>query len=277
MDKEVLLNKVTRQQLTALAAHSPQSLLLKGEKGVGLRTVANWYAAMVLNEQNSHVIETLPNESGTITIARVRELYGATKGKSEHPTVHLIDDVDAMGHDAQNAFLKLLEEPKKGTIFVLTSHEPDSLLPTIRSRVTEVEIRPIENDKSIKLLESEGVKDKALINQILFIAEGLPAELCRLARDETYRKETFKLAAQAKQLINASRYQQAAMFANLAQSRTQAEGTLELALRILRYQLGRNDPSADASLLRKVDKYLTALEKLSENGHVRTQLLRTLV
>jgi DNA polymerase-3 subunit delta' len=45
--------------------------------------------------------------------------------------------------EAANMFLKLLEEPQPSTHLLLTSSEPGSLLPTIRSRVIEVRMRPL--------------------------------------------------------------------------------------------------------------------------------------
>jgi DNA polymerase III subunit delta' len=45
--------------------------------------------------------------------------------------------------EAANALLKLLEEPPSGTTLVLTAAAPDSLLPTIRSRLLPVRLRPL--------------------------------------------------------------------------------------------------------------------------------------
>jgi DNA polymerase-3 subunit delta' len=48
--------------------------------------------------------------------------------------VALIDSIDDLERSAANALLKNLEEPPAGTIFLLVSHAPGRLLPTIRSR-----------------------------------------------------------------------------------------------------------------------------------------------
>jgi len=47
--------------------------------------------------------------------------------------------------EAANAFLKLLEEPPANTLIILTSSEPGALLPTIRSRVACVRVRPLSD------------------------------------------------------------------------------------------------------------------------------------
>lgn len=48
--------------------------------------------------------------------------------------VYLIEDADSMNASAQNAALKLLEEPPKGVYFLLCATNPALLLPTVRSR-----------------------------------------------------------------------------------------------------------------------------------------------
>lgn len=73
----------------------------------------------------------------SISVAQVRELIGrmTTKPTLSARRVVLVDSVDELeGAGAPNALLKSLEEPPAGTIFLLVSHSPGRLLPTIRSR-----------------------------------------------------------------------------------------------------------------------------------------------
>lgn len=71
-----------------------------------------------------------------ITIEQVRGLGGtfALKPSYSRSRVVLVDSIDDMERSAANALLKGLEEPPQGTIFLLISHAPGRLLPTIRSR-----------------------------------------------------------------------------------------------------------------------------------------------
>lgn len=50
----------------------------------------------------------------------------------------VVDDAHKMTHEAQNAFLKTLEEPPPGTLLILVTHDPSSLLTTILSRCARV-------------------------------------------------------------------------------------------------------------------------------------------
>ena len=54
--------------------------------------------------------------------------------------VAIIDCAEDMNINAANALLKTLEEPPKDTIFLLVSHNPQSLLPTIKSRCRELRL-----------------------------------------------------------------------------------------------------------------------------------------
>lgn len=58
--------------------------------------------------------------------------------------VYIIEDADLMNPQAQNAALKLLEEPPKGVIFILCVENAQALLPTVRSRCAERIVRPAE-------------------------------------------------------------------------------------------------------------------------------------
>jgi hypothetical protein len=59
--------------------------------------------------------------------------------------VYIINHSDAMNTQAQNAILKLLEEPPECSNFILTAENPAGLLPTVRSRCIEF---PVERTES---------------------------------------------------------------------------------------------------------------------------------
>lgn len=60
--------------------------------------------------------------------------------------VIVIDAADDLEPGAANALLKMLEEPPPKTVFLLVSHAPDRLLPTIRSRCRLLRLKPLEDD-----------------------------------------------------------------------------------------------------------------------------------
>jgi len=93
----------------------------------------------------------------------------------------IIDPVDDMNISAANAMLKILEEPPKKTLFLLLSHTPARLLPTIRSRCRQLALRPL-NDADMRQViapHCETISPEQL-EMLLTLAEGSPGKALRL-------------------------------------------------------------------------------------------------
>lgn len=94
----------------------------------------------------------------SITIAQVRALqpmFATTPSMSPRRVV-LIDSVDDLERPgASNALLKNLEEPPAGTIFILISHSPGRLLPTIRSRCRRLRFDPLGDAMMAQVLRAQ--------------------------------------------------------------------------------------------------------------------------
>ncbi|MDQ2769296.1 MAG: DNA polymerase III subunit delta [Bacteroidota bacterium] len=73
---------------------------------------------------------------------------------------------------AANAVLKLLEEPPPATIFLLVSHAPEQLLPTIISRVQPVVVRPFSEDDITAYLHTEYQIPEVKARQVAQLADG---------------------------------------------------------------------------------------------------------
>jgi len=65
--------------------------------------------------------------------------------ESDHK-IYLFPRAQDMGVPGQNALLKILEEPPKYGVFLLLTDNPDKLLPTVRSRCTELKLLPLSED-----------------------------------------------------------------------------------------------------------------------------------
>ena len=90
----------------------------------------------------------------SITVAQVRSLGAmfATAPSLGPRRVVAIDAVDDLERSGANALLKNLEEPPVGTIFLLVSHAPGRLLPTIRSRCRLLRFEPLAVDAVAALI-----------------------------------------------------------------------------------------------------------------------------
>lgn len=88
-----------------------------------------------------------------ITVDQIRNLVSdaAILPNEAERKVYIIDRADTMNTEAQNAALKLLEEPPAGAVFLLCTVNAMALLPTVRSRCTEISCQgeSLEADKEL--------------------------------------------------------------------------------------------------------------------------------
>jgi DNA polymerase-3 subunit delta' len=82
--------------------------------------------------------------------------FAALRGRRK---MAIVTPADALNERAQNTLLKTLEEPPPATTFVLLSANPDSLLPTIRSRCARVQFGPVPEEILVARLVREGVPE----------------------------------------------------------------------------------------------------------------------
>lgn len=75
--------------------------------------------------------------------------------------VALVHPAEEMNANASNALLKALEEPPSGAMFILVSHRPARLLPTIRSRCVAVPVPVPSRDVANRWLSTQKLSDAA--------------------------------------------------------------------------------------------------------------------
>lgn len=86
------------------------------------------------------VIVGLLDKKREILVDQIRELKKdviVTPGEASRKA-YIINDADAMNTAAQNAFLRILEEPPGHVTFILNTENPAALLQTVRSRCIEI-------------------------------------------------------------------------------------------------------------------------------------------
>jgi DNA polymerase-3 subunit delta' len=177
----------------------PGAILLHGPQGIGKATFAFELAAAILTatgDEPAHRVEeqvtalSHPNlfllrrrpkdGKGYYTVIRVedvrdiRDSLHHTRGRSGH-RVAIIDSIDDCNPSAANALLKTLEEPPADTIFLLISHRPGQLLPTIKSRCHNLALRPVAGeDVRAVLLEHDPALGQTELDRAIALAGGRP-------------------------------------------------------------------------------------------------------
>jgi DNA polymerase-3 subunit delta' len=255
----------------------PQALLLTGEGGVGLSTIGRYIAKLhnvtpmiILPERD----EKIDIDKGVISVDSMRHLFNETRTIATSERIIIIDYAERMTHQAQNAFLKLLEEPGKGTSFILISNSASKLLPTILSRVEILEIRPITTEQSEQLLDSLKVTDRVKRSQLLFMAVGKPAELTCLASDEAYFEKRSITVRDARELLRGSLYQKLLIAQCYKDDRVSTLTLLQDVASILKRSITDN-PQTDT--ISHIDTVLNAYQQIEANGNIRLCLTRMVI
>src|SRR5436305_9353399 len=165
----------------------PHAWLIGGPPGIGKATLAYRMARFVLAHRNPHgsdvqgaetlwvdasdpvatrvaagahggllTLERTLNDRGVmrsvITVDETREtisFFGSTAAV-EGWRVCIVDTVDELNPNAANALLKVLEEPPQQSLFLLVSHSPARVLPTIQSRCRKLPLRPLSSEDVVR-------------------------------------------------------------------------------------------------------------------------------
>jgi DNA polymerase-3 subunit delta' len=266
------INPETQKILRSIKNNMPQSLLLTGESGVGLFTIARELANDVLvmlqpiNSKNE-----IDDENGLISVEMIRRLHEQTRSKQTKAQIVLINNADRMSNGAQAAFLKLLEEPNPHIHLILTSHHPQKILPTVHSRVVHCIVRPITKEQTQQYLKILGVNDAKKEAQLMFIAEGLPAELFRLVNDEAYFTKKAAYMSDARDFLKSQAYEKMRLVHKYKSDREASITLIDSALRILRRSLSMQPQS---TIITQLEMLLEIRENLLMNFAVSLQLAR---
>jgi len=138
------------------------------------RRVANGSHSDLLTIECS-IDETSKKLSKEISVDDVRSI-----GPFLHKTaaeavwrVVIIDAVDEMTISAANALLKVLEEPPNRVLLLLVSHNPSSLLATIRSRCRQLVLKPLDTQNFKSIIETQTTSiDSDELDYLLTICSG---------------------------------------------------------------------------------------------------------
>jgi len=169
--------------------------LFSGEKGIGKKDFANSLVDFIgCKFPDLMVIE--PNErdekfgdGGDIKIAKIRDVQNFLSYKSYNGGFKgvIIDEAEKMNAEAQNCFLKTLEEPKGDTVLFLITSRPDMLLATIFSRCQQVKFFREKGQKD----SPELVKKEAdILEQIIPVLHADFAEKFKYTKGIDFQKQS---------------------------------------------------------------------------------------
>src|SRR4030081_2254143 len=141
-------------------------------------------------------LERTLNDKGVmrtvITVDETREtisFFGSTAAV-EGWRVCIVDTVDELNANAANALLKVLEEPPRQSLFLLVSHAPARVLPTIQSRCRKLPLRPLAVDDVIRAAAEAGQipRDAPWLVEAAKAAEGSVARTLTLLGGDALKR-----------------------------------------------------------------------------------------
>ena len=147
--------------------------LISGPEGSGKRTLAKLLTAAILCRDthkpcgtcnacrkvmgNSHpdVITVVDPEHKAVAVKLVRQAREDMYIRPNESDYKVYIFPQELGIEGQNALLKILEEPPKYGVFLLLSNNAEQLLPTVRSRCTELALSALPADLLVRELSGE--------------------------------------------------------------------------------------------------------------------------
>ncbi|MBQ6127391.1 hypothetical protein IJI69_01730 [Candidatus Saccharibacteria bacterium] len=200
------------------------------------------FPAFIAKEDANHLV-IKPDDSSQIKIEQVREIIDRTKAKQTSDFFIHIIKAEAMNEKAENAFLKLLEEPSENYHFVMFVNSASSLLPTILSR-GDLYIQRIKDPLNQPINAEETIKKYA--KRIISAKDNdLPGLVNEIVNDKEGKKNTREFALQI----------------------------CETAIEILYKSYFATE---NIAFTKKLPKLINAYENLKQNGHIKLHLVADL-
>ena len=303
MQPRFCYNKRAQETLAAFVngGRFPHALLLEGPEGSGRRTFAREIAAALfcrgehkpcgscnqcrkVLEQNHPDVEYYGGDGSrrSFHIDTIRQLrQNAWLLPGEAPCrVCVLCGAENMTDQAQNALLKILEEPPEHTVFILTAENRAMLLPTILSRVQTIRLEPLTPAEILPVLR-ERCPDQP-VEKLKWAAETADTigQALALLADESLQKHAQLAQRMLELLCNGSEYDLLTAVEPVSRKREDLLEVCTQLRQLLTAELTRAASGGESRFsTRRITRMLEALDDLlprvQQNGN--TLLLSTLL
>ncbi|GAC1393001.1 MAG: hypothetical protein NVSMB46_09950 [Candidatus Saccharimonadales bacterium] len=264
MTSELLIHPGTFLALKQSAKSKAQAYIITGRFGDGKPTLAYLLIALKLKvsfeeaKNITHLLHIAPQDN-LISIENIRNIQNFFKlktiGKNEYKRVLIIEDAHCMSIEAQNAFLKLMEEPPNDTLIVLTLIPSIKILETIYSRAQKIQIKKLSLRSTLEFFNKKAHSDKEITANYL-ISDGCVGLLVALLNKEK-SNPMFQSIENAKKIYGYSRARRLAQI-NLYKER---EATTELILAMKRIAIAALTSAVLNKALPQIKRWVHITEK----------------
>ncbi|WP_315116798.1 DNA polymerase III subunit delta' [uncultured Clostridium sp.] len=153
--KNQIINSINSERFS-------HAYLICGEDGIGKSLIAKGIACLLLgkepNREYADIIECkISKNKKSIGVEEIRNIIEETNTKPYEgdKKVIIIYNSELMTIQAQNAFLKTLEEPPRGVFIIMLCEEAENVLDTIKSRCQVYKLNHLSNDEMKQFLTSK--------------------------------------------------------------------------------------------------------------------------
>jgi len=161
--------------------NTKRTYLLHGPRGCGKTTIGRLIAyELDTDDMDIKEIDAASN-NGVDEAREIKKnaMFSPLKSKNK---VYIIDECHRLTGNAEDALLKLLEEPPMHCYFILCTTELEKIRATIKSRAAKYEVKPLDEPQSNRLLDwvckEEKIEiSKVIKNAIIEKSEGIPREM----------------------------------------------------------------------------------------------------
>ena len=176
---EPLLHATTLTSVKDFLSQPSHALLIVGPVGSGKGTLATYVISEIIGVSVDKLIDHpyvmhVHNQEKGVAIETIRKaqnfLQLKTPGTKAIRRALIVEQGETMSTEAQNAFLKILEEPPTDTVIIITTDSTEALLATIKSRTQQIKIRPVSFIQISNFYNE--LYDEALIKKTYFTSEG---------------------------------------------------------------------------------------------------------
>lgn len=272
--KDFVSNDTVKNELEEImkSGKLPHAVIIDGERGTGKKTLAMIIAqycvcsadcknpcnicsdcVKFLHGSHPDIFVADSNDLGTLNIESIRNIRSSAyiKPNEAKRKVYILLNCDRMLPPAQNAFLKVLEEPPENVVFIMTCISATSLLQTVRSRSRIFSLFPAEHSLAVNVVKEKFPdKDYNEIEHIVSICGGnigLSLQILENGGDE----EAKRLAADIfRAIMQKNEYQLMLLTNQLTSSRGFAVNVidcmLEIAAEAIKASVGAKTVSGNA-------------------------------
>ena len=181
-------------------SHPDLHVLQSEKRTVEIDDLFATYAPRYLEDENKRKRRKKP--SAVIAIDQVRDVIPDinTRPHLSGCRIIILNTAEDLNVNAANSLLKSLEEPPSECFFLLISHEPGRLLPTIRSRCNRIDFRTPEKQQALEWLNNH-LPGRSDTGDLLDRAAGLPLRALVIAED-TQNSDESRIVRVMLQLAN---------------------------------------------------------------------------